>query len=247
MESKRAPKDFIIFPLDVPDMADAKDHVESLSGAVGLFKVGLELYTEAGPEIIDFIHAKSDAGIFLDLKLHDIPTTVKRAVERIADMGIQLTTVHCGESDRMLKAAVEGARNRVSILGVTLLTSVTGEDIRRSGYKEEWVQDIAGLVEKRAQLARDAGCDGVVCSALEVERIKRRFGPGFVAVTPGIRPNWEGIEKGDQRRILSPAQAVANGSDYLVIGRPIRDAADPLEAARRIAEEIEAAVVPAFR
>jgi len=242
MESKRAPKDFIIFALDVPNRATAEHYVASLSGSVGLFKVGLELFIQSGPKIIDLIHSKGNAGVFLDLKLHDIPSTVKRAVERIAGMGVQLTTVHCGESDRMLKAAVEGSRNRVSILGVTLLTSVTGDDIRRSGFREEWAQNITGLVTARAQLSRDAGCDGVVCSPLEAAQIKRTFGAGFMAVTPGIRPDWEGVERGDQRRILSPGQAVESGSDYLVIGRPIRDAASPREAAQRIAREIEASL-----
>lgn len=203
-----------------------------------MFKVGLELFIQSGPEIISFIKS-SGAGVFLDLKLHDIPATVSRAMERVADLGADFATVHCGESQRMLEAAVKGSQGRVGVLGVTVLTSVMAEDILTAGFKEEFTSDMSKLVMKRAVMAKEAGCTGIVCSGLEAERVKKDLGKDFVTVTPGIRPAWDGMEKNDQRRVTTPAQAVKNGSDYLVIGRPIRDAKDPKEAAIRISEEIE--------
>jgi len=232
-------KDYIIFPLDVPSIKTAQHYVELLSESVGMFKVGLELFIRSGPGIIDFIKTSGSAEVFLDLKLHDIPVTVFRAVESIADLGVALATVHCGETPRMLEAAVEGAKGRVGILGVTVLTSVANEDIKASGFKDMFCDDMGRLVEKRAAMAKAAGCTGIVCSGLEVKIIKERFGRDFIAVTPGIRPEWDVTGKHDQRRITTPARAVSDGSDYLVIGRPIRDAADPKAAAVRIAQEIE--------
>ena len=232
-------KDYIVFPLDVPSIKTAQHYVELLSESVGMFKVGLELFIRSGPGIIDFIKTSGSAEVFLDLKLHDIPVTVFRAVESIADLGVALATVHCGETPRMLEAAVEGAKGRVGILGVTVLTSVANEDIKASGFKDMFCDDMGRLVEKRAAMAKAAGCTGIVCSGLEVKIIKERFGRDFIAVTPGIRPEWDVTGKHDQRRITTPARAVSDGSDYLVIGRPIRDAADPKAAAVRIAQEIE--------
>jgi len=232
-------KDYIIFPLDVPSIKTAQHYVELLSESVGMFKVGLELFIRSGPGIIDFIKTSGSAEVFLDLKLHDIPVTVFRAVESIADLGVALATVHCGETPRMLEAAVEGAKGRVGILGVTVLTSVANEDIKASGFRDMFCDDMGRLVEKRAAMAKAAGCTGIVCSGLEVKIIKERFGRDFIAVTPGIRPEWDVTGKHDQRRITTPARAVSDGSDYLVIGRPIRDAADPKAAAVRIAQEIE--------
>ncbi len=232
-------KDYIVFPLDVPTEEEAKKYVEMLSESVGMFKVGLELFIRCGPGIVHFIKTAGSAEVFLDLKLHDIPATVSRAMERVADLGAALATVHCGESRKMLDAAVSGAGGKVGVLGVTVLTSVSDEDIAGAGFREEFSSDMAALVMKRAGMAHAAGCAGVVCSGHEVGVIKAKFGSGFAAVTPGIRPAWEGVGKDDQRRVTTPAQAVRNGSDYLVIGRPIRDAKDPAAAARRIAEEIE--------
>ncbi len=236
-------KDYVVFPLDVPSVKIARHYVELLSESVGMFKVGLELFIRSGPEIIDFIKTSGTADVFLDLKLHDIPETVFRAMERIADLGIAFATVHCGETSRMLEAAVEGAKGRVGVLGVTVLTSVTSEDIKASGFREMFYGDMGRLVVKRAAMAKAAGCTGIVCSGLEVKIIKEQFGRNFIAVTPGIRPGWDVAEKHDQRRITTPARAVSDGSDYLVIGRPIRDAKDPKAAAVRIAQEIEAVCV----
>lgn len=237
----KAPRDYIIFPLDVPTVKEAAHYVELLSGSVGMFKVGLELFIQAGPEIIRIIQSSGSAEIFLDLKLHDIPVTVGRAMNRVAELGVKFATVHCGESARMLEAAVAGGGSAVGVLGVTVLTSISAEEMASAGFREEYSSNMASLVRKRAQMAKIAGCAGVVCSGHEVKMIKEAFGNGFCAVTPGIRPAWQAADD-DQRRIVTPADAVKNGSDYLVIGRPIRDAKDPAEAAKRVADEIESAL-----
>lgn len=235
---KRA-KDYIIFPLDVPSEKAAKEYVEVLSESVGMFKVGLELFIRSGPGLIEFIKASGNADVFLDLKLHDIPETVFRAMERIADLGVAFTTVHCGETVRMLEAAVGGAKGRVGVLGVTLLTSVASEDIKDAGFKKVFYEDLNKLVVERAAKAKAAGCIGIVCSGREVKMIKQAFGRDFIAVTPGIRPIWDEMETDDQKRVTTPAMAIGSGSDFIVVGRPIRDASNPKEAAFRIAQEIE--------
>jgi orotidine-5'-phosphate decarboxylase len=232
-------KDYIIFPLDVSSVKTARQYVETLSESVAMFKIGLELFIRSGPDIIDFIKAAGAAGIFLDLKLHDIPATVSRAMQNIADLGVAFATVHCGETSRMLEAAVKGGKEKVGVLGVTILTSILNEDLKSAGFRKIFYDDLTKLVIKRAAMAKSAGCKGIVCSALEVKMIKETFGQDFVAVTPGIRPDWDASGKNDQRRVATPTRAVEDGSDYLVIGRPIRDAKDPKDAARRIAEEIE--------
>ncbi len=235
----RRGKDYIIFPLDVATIDAAKKYVKLLAERVGLFKVGLELFIRCGPEIIDFIHSQTAARVFLDLKLHDIPATVGRAMTRIADLGVAFATVHVGETRRMLEAAVEGSGGKVGILGVTVLTSVSAKDLESAGYRQDLYDDMPLMVLQRAQLAHEAGCAGVICSGLEAGQIKERFGNDFLAVTPGIRPAGAVTTKEDQQRITTPAQAITAGADYLVIGRPIRDADDPRQAADRIAEEIE--------
>jgi len=239
---KKAAKDYIVFPLDLPSIEKAAEYVALLSDWVGMFKVGLELFVQAGPEIIGIIKKSGAAKVFLDLKLHDIPETVFRAMSRIADMGVSFTTVHCGETSRMLDAAVKGSNGHVGVLAVTVLTSITAGDIQASGFTEKFTTDVSKLVIKRAEMAKAAGCNGVVCSGREVQMIKEIFGFEFVAVTPGIRPDWGSGVKDDQRRIMTPGQAVSRGADYLVIGRPIRDAEDPVSAAQAIAEEIETAL-----
>ncbi len=234
----KSPQNYIIFPLDVPTVKEAAKYIDLLSESVGMFKVGLELFIQAGPEIIRMIQSSGHAEIFLDLKLHDIPITVERAMARVAELGVKFATVHCGESSRMLESAVAGGGSSVGVLGVTVLTSISAEEIAAAGYKDSFSSDMAALVRKRAQMARAAGCAGVVCSGHEVKMIKETFGNDFFAITPGIRPAWE-AGNDDQRRIVTPADAVKNGSDYLVIGRPIRDAEDPAAAAKRVADEIE--------
>ncbi len=235
-------KDYIIFPLDVPTEKAAMEYVELLSGSVGMFKVGLELFIRTGPGLIDFIKSSGNADVFLDLKLHDIPETVFRAMEGIADLGVAFTTVHCGETPRMVEAAVSGAKGRVGVLGVTVLTSVSSQDIKTAGFRKPFYEDLTRLVIERADMAKAGGCAGIVCSGQEVKIIKKTLGRDFIAVTPGIRPVWDDMKTHDQKRVVTPAIAVKNGSDYLVIGRPIRDANNPKEAALRIAEEIENAL-----
>jgi orotidine-5'-phosphate decarboxylase len=188
------------------------------------------------------IRENSDAAIFLDLKLHDIPATVERAMVRVAAYGVELATVHIGESQKMLEAAVRGAGNQVKVLGVTVLTSISGKDIADAGFLPEYSKDVFALVEHRAASAKAAGCAGVVCAGTEVAAIKSQFGRDFLAVTPGIRPAWEKTAGDDQKRIVTPADAIYGGTDYLVIGRPIRDAKEPASAARKICDEIAAAL-----
>lgn len=241
MMAKKKAKERIIFPLDVPTLEEATPYIETLSGYVGMFKLGLELFIRSGPEAINIIRSKGNTGIFLDLKLHDIPETVKRAVTVLADFNVTFATVHCGESVKMLESAVLGAKNRVGIMAVTILTSVSQEDIKAAGFNEPYASNLTELVMKRAENAKKAGCAGVVCSGFEAGAIKNRFGDDFLTITPGIRPDWDGTKKDDQKRVMTPAQAIKSGADYLVIGRPIRDAEDPREAARKIADEIQAA------
>ncbi len=235
----KAPRDYIIFALDLPGEDEAKKYIDMLSGRVGLFKVGLELFIQSGPAIVRHIKEDGRSDVFLDLKLHDIPATVERAMARIADLGVAFATVHCGENPDMLKAAAAGADGRVGVLGVTVLTSVSGDHLRSAGFLPEFGDDPRSLVLKRARMAKDAGCDGVICSGQEARRIKKALGNDFKAVTPGIRP-FSGNPSDDQQRVVTPAAAVAAGADYLVIGRPIRDAQDPAAAAERIADEIDA-------
>ena len=234
-------KDRIIFPLDVASFDEAKRYVELLAESVGLFKVGLELFVQAGPDIIGFIHQQTQARVFLDLKLHDIPVTVGRAMARIADLGVAFATVHVGESRRMLAAAAEGSGGKVGVLAVTVLTSVSADDLKSAGYRHDFYGNIPQTVLHKAKMAHAAGFSGVICSGLEVGYIKEKIATEFLAVTPGIRPEWTVTAEEDQRRITTPADAISAGADYLVIGRPIRDARDPVEAAERVAEEIEAA------
>ena len=237
-------KDYIIFPLDVPSPETAMGLVERLADDVGMFKVGLELFIRSGPELVRRIVKAGSAKVFLDLKLHDIPVTVKRAMAQVADLGVELATVHCGDSQAMLEAVVEGSAGRVNVLGVTVLTSVAAADVAEAGYRECYSANLTDLVLKKAAMAKRCGCAGVVCSGHEVRQIKAALGRDFLSVTPGIRPRDQMVSDDDQSRVVTPAMAIARGADYLVIGRPIRDAPDPLAAARAIAAEIQASVSP---
>jgi orotidine-5'-phosphate decarboxylase len=235
----KKPKDFLIFPLDVPSMEEALGLVQTLAPVVGTFKIGLELFIQCGPAIIRQVRAHApECSIFLDLKLHDIPATVKRAMHQVAELGIDMATVHCGESKSMLEAAVKGAGNAVKVLGVTVLTSVGSGDLLRAGYDKALADDLPKLVLKKARLAGESGCAGVICSPLEAGTIKKHLGQDFLAVTPGVRPRKNDALPDDQVRVATPGGAVQNGADYLVIGRPIRDAANPLAAAEAILAEI---------
>ena len=238
----KPPKDYIVFPLDLPDYDQAMGYVETLKEDVGLFKVGLELFISQGPEIIKAIRDVSSAGIFLDLKLHDIPATVQRAFRAASVHKPIFVTVHCDEGEDILKSVAENNPGDTKMLAITVLTSLNQAKLKALGYRDEYANDISALVLQKARLAKQAGCHGVVCSGLEVGMVKKTLGTDFIVVTPGIRPAWTLVDKDDQKRIVTPADAVRNGSDYVVIGRPIRDAKDPRDAAKRVAEEIASAL-----
>lgn len=239
----KEPKDYIIFPLDLPTYDDAMSYVDMLAGYVGLFKVGLELFISEGPQILKAIRSVTDAGIFLDLKLHDIPATVKRAFLAASRHRPEFVTVYCDEGGETLKEVAEDNPGDTKILGITVLTSLDQKKLKALGYADRFTQDLLALVLLRARMAKAAGCHGVVCSGLEVEMIKRELGSELIAVTPGIRPAWSIVNQDDQRRVLTPADAIRNGSDHVVVGRPIRDAENPADAAKRVAQEIEVAIV----
>jgi orotidine-5'-phosphate decarboxylase len=200
-------------------------------------KVGLELFTAAGPGFVAELAGRG-FDVFLDLKFHDIPHTVAQACARAAALGVWMLNVHVLGGRRMLEAAreaVDKAARRPLLTGVTVLTSHNARDVEEVGLPG----DPAGLVERLAALAAESRLDGVVCSPLEAQGLRRRFGESFVLVTPGIRPS--GAEAQDQRRTLTPGEAVAHGADYLVIGRPVTRAADPVAALSAIAQEVAAA------
>lgn len=231
-------KDYLIFPLDVSTRGEALGLVNSLKDEVGLFKIGLELFISQGPDVLRSIREITDAGIFLDLKLHDIPATMNQAFLSASAFGPQFVTVHCDAGEGFLKEVAMENPGRTKILGVTLLTSLNSRHLTRLGVQAAYVEDLSKYVLLRAEIAKEAGCHGVVCSGQEVAEVKSKM-PDLIAVTPGIRPAWSVVGKDDQKRIVTPADAVKSGADYIVVGRPIRVARDPAEAARKVAEEIE--------
>ena len=232
-------KDYIIFPLDVPDYNEAMKLVNLLKDHVGLFKVGLELFISQGPTILRLIHETAGNKIFLDLKLHDIPATVTRAFLAASAFGPEFISVHCDGSEGLLRGVTKNNPLKTKVLAVTLLTSLNKETLKNLGYAIKYIDDITALVLLRAQMAKKAGCQGVVCSGHEVSMLKKEVGNDMIAVTPGIRPAWSLVGNDDQKRIVTPQTAVENGADYIVVGRPIRDADDPVSAAKKVAEEIE--------
>ena len=232
------PKDRLIFALDVPNRTKAVEFARTLHGQVGCFKIGLELFVAEGPAVIKAIREHTDAGIFLDLKLHDIPATVRSSVKAATHHKVDYLTVHCGSGLDTLRSAVRGAAgSALKLLAVTVLTSAGPEDF---GGVEVAMQEmqLANLVLERARKARLAGCHGVVCSGQEAGHVKEILQGQGLVVGPGIRPAWSQVARDDQNRITTPAQAIADGADLIVVGRPIRDAQDPRDAARRIVEEI---------
>ncbi len=238
----REPKDFIIFPLDLHDYDQAMHYVDILKEHIGLFKVGLELFISQGPRILKSIREAGGAGIFLDLKLHDIPATVQRAFMAASVHGPEFVTVHCDEGGDILRSAAENNPGGTRILAITVLTSLNQDNLSQLGYREEYTADLSRLVLLKARMAKEAGCHGIVCSGHEVAMVKKELGNDLVAVTPGIRPEWSLVGQDDQKRIVTPKIAVERGADYIVIGRPIRDAEDPADAAKRVADEIETAI-----
>lgn len=234
--SKCEAKDRLIFALDVPDTKEAVRHVKMLDGAVGLFKVGLELFVSEGPQVLKAIAEHSSAEIFLDLKLHDIPATVRGALLSAANHRVRFVTVHCDEGKKLLESAAMVRGNGLEILAVTVLTSLAEADLPRLGFRLPLKQ----LVLERAAMAKEAGCAGVVCSGEEVAAVRQQCGRDLKIVVPGIRPAWYNVGD-DQSRIVTPHDAIKAGADYIVVGRPIRDAKDPRSAALRIDEEIASA------
>jgi len=238
----KTPKDYIIFPLDVASYEEAIQYVKTLKGHVGLFKVGLELFISQGPAILKAVSEEGAPGIFLDLKLHDIPATVSRAFQAATRYRPMFITVHCDEGEGILKAAAQDNPAGTKILAITVLTSLSSNNLTQLGYDPRFEDNIIDLVLLRARIARDAGCHGVVCSGHEVAAIKQEFGDDLLIVAPGIRPSWGEVSQDDQARIVTPQRAVRDGADYIVVGRPIRDASDPVAAAQRIAEDIASAL-----
>lgn len=224
----------LIVALDVPTVEEAARLADQLHGDVGIFKIGLELVYAGG---LGLARELADAGqqIFLDAKLLDIPNTVERATANAARLGAAFLTVH-GTDRKTLDAAVRGrGAAATKLLAITVLTSLDAADLKQQHIALSPVE----LVIARAHLARDAGFDGVVASAREAASIRAAMGDGFLIVTPGIRP--AGAELADQSRVVTPAEAIAQGADYLVVGRPISAAPDPLAAARKIIAEMAAA------
>jgi orotidine-5'-phosphate decarboxylase len=233
----RRPQDHLIFPLDVPNQAEAVGLIQLLKDEVGLFKVGLELFMAEGPGFLQFMTHSLGVDYFLDLKFHDIPATVKRALARISQ-GARLATVHVDSGRESLKLSRQALPSGVKLLGVTLLTHLGPDDLEAMAIAPEYARNPTKLVLLRAQIAREAGCDGVVCAGTEARAVKDACGADFLVVCPGIRPAWAGVPGDDQRRVTTPYEAMVAGADYLVVGRPIRGAADPAAAARQVAAEI---------
>ncbi|HUG41332.1 MAG TPA: orotidine-5'-phosphate decarboxylase [Longimicrobiales bacterium] len=227
----------LIIALDLPTAEDALDLVDRLGDAADYYKVGAHLFTRTGPPLVQ---ALKDRGkrVFLDLKYHDIPYTVAGAVESAAALGVDMLTLHASGGVAMMQAAREAVGDEgPTLVGVTLLTSFTAADVEQVWAKE--IRSLRDEVARLSGLAAEAGLDGVVSSALEVEALKRKHGSEFVVVTPGIRPAGE--VPGDQVRTATPAEAVRAGADYLVIGRPVHGAADPGAVVGSILDEISAA------
>ncbi|MGQ9689507.1 MAG: orotidine-5'-phosphate decarboxylase [Desulfobaccales bacterium] len=242
MSIKSDPKNRLVLALDEADQNAAFRLVKELRDEVGLFKVGLQLYFASQTSIVaDLIH---DLGVpperlFLDLKLYDIPGTVIAAVRTLFP-GLAFLTLPSDVGFAALADIVHQGKGRQRFLAVTVLTSTTPDDLARLGYRAELAEQPEKLVVKRARLAQEAGCVGVVCSGREVRAVKAACGPDFLVVCPGIRPSWSMVPGDDQRRVVTPLEAVQNGADYIVVGRPIRRAPDPVAAARQVTAEIAA-------
>jgi orotidine-5'-phosphate decarboxylase len=223
--------DKIIVALDVPTKKAALDLVAELGKEISLFKIGLQLFTAAGPDIVRKVLA-TGAKVFLDLKLYDIPNTVAHAVESAAKLGVHMLTIHLSGGEAMVKAAIAARSKEVSILGVTVLTSFDDTAIRALGI----ASTIEEQVSRLAKMGVAAGVDGLVVSAADIEVLRPQFGNDIELVVPGIRPAWS--ETGDQKRIMTPREALEAGANYLVVGRPIIAHKNPREAVKKILDEI---------
>ena len=226
----------LIFALDVADASAARKLVEQLGEAVHFYKIGLELFM-AGEyfPLLDWLVARQKK-VFVDLKFFDVPATVAAAVRQLRNRGVTFTTVHGNQS---IMEAAAAAKGDVKVLGVTVLTSLDQGDLDDLGFK----CDVQQLVLSRARRALEAGCDGVISSGLEAQLLRQHIDPRLLVVTPGIRP-VENRASDDQKRVVSVEQALQYGADYIVVGRPIRDATDPKAAAALVQRQVEAAISP---
>ena len=230
-------KEKVLVALDVEARDRAVTLADTLREAVGGYKIGSRLFTAEGPPLVRMLAERGDK-VFLDLKFHDIPNTVATAVAAATDLGVWMVNVHAGGGAAMMRAARDAAHDAAArrgtpaplVIAVTVLTSMNQETLRETGV----VIELRDQVLRLAELTREAGLDGVVASPQEIEAIRRRFGKDFTIVTPGIRGGAAGAAKHDQERTMTPPEAIAAGASYLVIGRPIIAAADPLAAAKAI-------------
>lgn len=228
-------KEKIIIAIDTPDAASAKRLVEPLAAEGCLFKIGLQLFTAEGPSIVRDLQSLG-ARVFLDLKFHDIPNTAREAVHSAVRLGVDMTTIHlCGAPAMVAESVKAAADSKTLVLGVTVLTSMDAASLDAVGISATPEEQVLRL----AEMGVANGLRGVVASPLEIAPLRRKFGSSLVIVTPGVRP--AGSDHGDQKRVMSPAEAIRAGADYLVIGRPVTKAPDPLAALRTIATEIDSA------
>src|SRR5271157_3564167 len=227
-------RDRLIVALDVPSATQARQIVQSIGESANFYKIGNQLFTAEGPQIVrDLVSSRRK--VFLDLKFHDIPNTVAAAVKQAADLRVSMLTVHASGGSKMLKAAVEAAADspaKPMVLAVTVLTSLSDADLAELGISGQ----VQTQVLRLGSLALHAGCRGLVASAREAPELRRELGNDFAIVTPGVRP--AGTAVGDQARVLTPKEAIAAGATYLVVGRPILEAADLAQAAEAIVSEI---------
>lgn len=228
------PRERMIVALDVSSAAAAHKIVAAVGDSVLIYKVGMQLYTAEGPRVVREL-VSSGRRIFLDLKYHDIPTTVSRAVREAAELGVDMLTIHASGGSKMIRAATEAARSvnpALVVLAVTVLTSMDDNDLQRLGVRGCVLDQVLRL----SAMALAGGCQGVVASPMETSELRRELGPGFEIVTPGVRPI--GSLHGDQARVTTPAEAIAAGASRIVVGRPITAAEDPSTEARSILSQI---------
>lgn len=230
-------RDRLIVALDVDSSTEAQRIVRAVGDAATTFKVGKQLFTAEGPQVVRDLVA-SGKKVFLDLKFHDIPNTVAAAVIQAKHLQVSMLTVHASGGAKMLKAAADAAAGSTLVLAVTVLTSLTDEEISEIGF----AGNVQAQVLRLGALARANGIRGLVASAHEAKELRRELGDDFAIVTPGVRP--AGTDKGDQARVVTPADAIRNGASHIVVGRPITAALDPARAARQILEELESELQP---
>lgn len=226
----------LIMALDVPAVSEALALVDRFEGRCDFYKIGLELFTAEGPSLVATLRARG-LDVFLDLKLHDIPNTVRQAARRAAAHDVRLLTVHASGGEAMLAAAVDGAGDRCGILGVTVLTSLEPAELAAAWGRGPWI-DVRSEVLRLAGLAQEAGAHGIVCSGAELPAVVERFGTRLAPLVPGLRPTGAAVH--DQARVVTPETAAAQGARYLILGRAVTEAADPLHAWDSIAAAVSA-------